>query len=312
MAVFGRGTVLVREWDVQETITVSADGQVEIRSEFDGSERDWFERHIAGLDGQAPSEPENVTVQQVSASIENFLIPAPEFADWQVFVPLLAQQGHEPAATVVLRDAPGGDWQGPLRATGIEQLFTAGARRDTPDGPGVVELSDAGLLRIPSGRLVVADPGWIDEHSLTITVSPGEYPVTLSLMRVVDSTYLGSCVAAAKVTIVDTPAGEWEMAIRPDQDVGLLGEGQFYGVGVDTGIAAFVDATRGSVSEADLDDLAERLESRSAVELTGPAGGPNLIAFHAGWGDGSYPAWIGRTEDGQVSCVVIDFQPPRR
>ncbi|MGO4617291.1 DUF4241 domain-containing protein [Nocardia sp. 2YAB30] len=299
------------KWDVEETTTISADGQVEIRSKFDGSDNDWFERHTARIRGQATSGPGNVTVQRFSASIEDFLSPTPEFGGWQVFVPLLAQQGHEPASAVVLRDAPAGEEQGPLRATGIEQLFTSGTR-GTSDGPAVVELSVAGLLRVPSGRLVVADPGWIDQESLTVTVPPGQYPVTLSLIRSADSTHSGSRVAAAKVTVVDTPASEWEMALRPGQDLGLLGEGQFYGVGVDTGMAAFIDATYGPVSEADLYDLVERLDSLFAVELTTSESEPNLIAFHAGWGDGSYPAWIGRTEGGQVSCVVIDFQlyPP--
>lgn len=193
--------------------------------------------------------------------------------------------------------------EGPLRATGVEQLFAPGTR-DTPDGPAVVEIIDAGLLRVPSGRLVVSDPGWISEESRTITVPPGEFPVTVSLMRTTND----ARVAAAKVTLLETPPTEWEMAIRPDEDLGLLSEGQFYGVGVDTGTAAFLDATR-PVNEAEFDDdLVERLESSFTAELTGPEPEPNLIAFRAGWGDGSYPAWIGRTEGGQVSCVVIDFQ----
>jgi hypothetical protein len=98
------------------------------------------------------------------------------------------------------------------------------------------------------------------------------------------------------------------MALRPDENLGLLGEGQFYGVGVDTGTAAFMDATR-TVSEDQLDqDLFIPLDSLFSVELPSTKPEPNLIAFRAGRGDGTYPVWIGRTDDGQVGCVVVDFQ----
>ncbi|POX65553.1 hypothetical protein C3481_16055, partial [Microbacterium sp. Ru50] len=115
-------------------------------------------------------------------------------------------------------------------------------------------------------------------------------------------------VAAARVTFLDIPPREWEMALRPDEDLGLLGEGEFYGVGVDTGTVAFMDATR-TVIEDELDEnLFIPLDSRFTVELPGTEPEPNLIAFRAGQGDGSYPVWIGRTDDGQVGCVVVDFQ----
>ncbi|MFJ4058827.1 DUF4241 domain-containing protein [Streptomyces albogriseolus] len=237
-------------------------------------------------------------------AVEKISCPAPEFGDWQVFAPFLAQQGHEPATTVVLNDVSVDEGAGPLRATDIEHLFRPGAR-DTPDGPAVLELGDAGLLRITSGRLAVSDPGWVSDPR-TVAVPPGEYPVTLSLLR--RTPWL--TVAAAKVTLLDTPPHAWEMALRPDEDPELLGEGQFYGVGVDTGTVAFMDATR-TVDEEGLDEevfLPLSLADRPSVELPGTQTGPNLIAFSAGWGDGSYPVWIGRTEDGQVGCVVVDFR----
>jgi hypothetical protein len=135
-------------------------------------------------------------------------------------------------------------------------------------------------------------------------VPPGEFLVTLSLLR---TTY-GVDVAAAKVTFSDIPPREWEMALRPDEDLGLLGEGEFYGVGVDTGTVAFMDATRAVIEDELDEDLFIPLDGRFTVELPGAESEPNLIAFRAGRGDGSYPVWIGRTDDGQVGCVVVDFQ----
>lgn len=290
---------LYGKWDVQETTTVSADGQVEVRSEF------------AGPRGGSPesshdraSGPSSVPVRQFATPIEDFLCHAPEFGDWQVFAPFLAQQGHESAATVVLNDVSVEGGSGPLRATGIEQLFSPGAC-DTREGPAVVEPIDVGMLRITSGHLAVSDPGWIS-NPRTVAVPLGEFPVTLSLLR----TTRGAGVAAARVSFLDIPPQEWEMTLRPDEDLGLLGEGQFYGVGVDTGTAAFMDATR-TVTEDQLDDdifIPLDSDSQFSVELPGTEPEPNLIAFSAGQGDGAYPVWTGRTEDGQVSCVVVDFQ----
>lgn len=98
------------------------------------------------------------------------------------------------------------------------------------------------------------------------------------------------------------------MALRPDEDLGLLGEGQFYGVGVDTGTAAFMDATLTVIEDQLDEDLFIPLASHFTVELPSTEPEPNLIAFRAGRGDGAYPVWIGRTDDGQVGCVVVDFQ----
>ncbi|WP_199552192.1 DUF4241 domain-containing protein [Streptomyces sp. N35] len=286
-----------KKWAVQETTTVSDDGQVEVKTEFAGP------RGASTQPPQAPpAGPSSVPVRRFSAPVESFLCPVPEFGDWQVFLPLLAQAGHEPATTVVLSDVPVAEGSGPLRATGIERLFRPGAC-DAPEGPAVVEHVDAGLLRITSGQLAVSDPGWLGDPR-TVAVPPGEFPVTLSLLR----TTRGATVAAARVTFLDTPPHEWDMLLRPDEDLGLLGEGQFYGVGVDTGTAAFLDATR-TVSEDQLDeDVFIPLDGRFTVELPGTGPEPNLIAFRAGQGDGSYPVWLGRTEDGQVGCVVVDFQ----
>nr|WP_237530647.1 DUF4241 domain-containing protein [Streptomyces sp. SID3212] len=287
------------KWDVQETTTVSADGEVEVKSEFAGPRGASTDSPHARTTG-----PSSVPVRRFAAPVESFLCPVPEFGDWQVFAPFLAQQNHEPATTVVLNDVSVDEGSGPLRATGIEQLFRQGPC-ETPEGPAVVEPVDAGLLRITSGRLAVSDPGWIRDPR-TVAVPSGEFPVTLSLLR----TTHRAGVAAARVTFLDIPPREWEMALRPDEDLGLLGEGQFYGVGVDTGTAAFMDATR-TVLEDQLDeDLFVPLGSDScfSVELPGTEPEPNLIAFRAGRGDGAYPVWIGRTDDGRVGCVVVDFQ----
>ncbi|MFJ4822629.1 DUF4241 domain-containing protein [Streptomyces bacillaris] len=159
--------------------------------------------------------------------------------------------------------------RGKRSATGLSA--PKGRRRkqpDTADGPAVVEPVGVGLLRITSGQLAVSDPGW-GEDPRTVAVPQGGFPVMLSLLR----TAYRVDVAAARVTFLDAPPREWEMLLSPDEDLGLLGEGQFYGVGVDTGTSAFMDATR-TVTEDQLDeDLFIPLDSHSASNC--PARSPS-------------------------------------
>ncbi|WP_227983419.1 DUF4241 domain-containing protein [Nocardia spumae] len=328
------------EWASQKIISISPDGQIEIETASDWStwlplaERMWpgrgpFTESEIGVTqrfsiGNYPiSWPEDDT-RPVSATLptENthghtsivLGIPTPEFGEWKSIAGLLTSQGHELASTLsFVPDEPEGDWQ-PLRAVGIEELFTPGATHTTIDGSAVIALRDVGVLRVPSGQLAAADPGWIEDNideRRVVTVPAGEYPVTLALMRFDDS---GARVGGAKMTVTDAPVARWEMALRAAEDPDLLGKDEFYGVGVDTGVAAFFDATRGPlVDEEGADTFDEQilyggLEGDVVVEVAESDSEPNLIAFYAGWGDGAYPLWIGRADDGHVCCAVIDFR----
>lgn len=41
--------------------------------------------------------------------------------------------------------------------------------------------------------------------------------------------------------------------------------------------------------------------------MSDPASGINSIAYLSGYGDGSYPVWIGRDAEGAVTCFVADM-----
>ena len=199
-----------------------------------------------------------------------------------------------------------------LYPSAAADLFQPGKRFRVETGDvAVSELKPAGMLRMPTGRLVATDPSWLhagpspDIGPFTATVAPGAYPVTLALLRGPDLR-----VAAARLTVRDEPVAGWEMALRPGQDTSTLRPGYFFGVGVDAAVIALFDAAA--------------LEAARSLENAGPgafhvegadrpleypslAPGANAIAFNTGWGDGDYPVWIGRTGDGAIGCFIVDM-----
>lgn len=192
----------------------------------------------------------------------------------------------------------------PMRPGDLEDLFVDGATRTVGGGAqqARLEVRHAGDLHVPSGRLIATDPAWLEHDAVpyTVTVPPGSYPVTLSLARIgADPRHLR--VAAARLAVTDRPVHGWEMALRPGQDPLDLGHDEFFGFGVDAGMACFVDA----------DEVERRLNTWRTLGLGDEPylrvedGG--MVLWFSGWGDGAYPTWIGRDAAGEVVCFVADM-----
>ncbi len=235
--------------------------------------------------------------------------PVPAFGDWSAVVgdvgPVTPRPDPDPAAGEPLDELP---WHPPepLRPRGLDETFRAGARFVLDDGSEVtVELAPGGRLRLPTGRLVVADPApWMTEAApFVAAVPPGEYPLQLSVVRFVDNLEHAR-VAACALWVSDRPTATWNNAWREGEVPLLLGDGEFFGVGVDGGRVALVDAGAAPVFADAVEDAYEDMTGQ-VHELT--AARDNLITVESGWGDGSYPVWIGRDEAGQVTCFVVDF-----
>jgi hypothetical protein len=146
---------------------------------------------------------------------------------------------------------------------------------------------------MPSGQLIATDPAWIkaDDEPFTVTVPPGSYPVQLSVVRFDDDPGHRR-VAAARLAVREVPAESWEMALKAGQDPEDPPGGGFYGFSVDAGMGCFYDASA-AASFAHLAsdwlgqfDLPQMAFTAPAAD---PGSGANLIAYHSGWGDGSYP-----------------------
>ncbi len=210
-----------------------------------------------------------------------------------------------PAAHEEQPASPDAAWSVPrgLRPRYLEALFTPGSRFAAEESgtATVTAPQTAGVLRLSTGSVIAADPGTLSDRDepFTVPVPPGEYPVLIATMEW-DGKGWGENTAAM-LSVLDQPTVSWELAVRPDQDTRLLGEGEFYGFGVDSGMGAFLDAAGRDVLAAACEHGCE------PGETTDPDTGTNLIAYHSGRGDGSYPVWIGRTTEGEVTCLVADM-----
>jgi hypothetical protein len=234
--------------------------------------------------------------------------PVPDFGRWTLVTgdlgPLAPHADPPPADPL---DEPPWHPPAPCRPRQLDDTFEKGARFELDDGGEVtVELTRGGRLVLPSGRLIVADPDpWMHEVApFTETVEPGEYPVQLSVVRFADAPE-HTRVAACALWVSDRPTASWNNAWRAGEHPLLLGDGEFFGVGVDAGRVALVDASAAREYEETIEDAYDEMDGW-AHELAGPSDA-NLITVESGWGDGSYPVWVGRDDEGELTCFVVDF-----
>ncbi|MET0492621.1 MAG: DUF4241 domain-containing protein [Actinoplanes sp.] len=168
-----------------------------------------------------------------------------------------------------------------------------------PAGAKVV--SPAARLRLPSGRLVAAEPpglfaaGEVARWAFAETVPPGDYPVEI-LTR--DEVVLG-----ARVVARPEPVREWRPARSGDD------QDRVYPVDGGTGSFGSVEVFEALTGDEAREDL--------IADVSFDAHGPysvyndeetdtNLVVLHLG-GDGRYLTWVGYTAAGEVACFFTDF-----
>lgn len=257
----------------------------------------------------------------------------PAFGEW----PLLSAKVHgltEPpvfeAAEVPEGDggeAPAGCWRAPRPAQPgrIGELFRPGVRVTDGYHPEqtVVEPRRVGTLHVPSGVLAVAGPDSADDGpAITVPVPPGEYVLDEARVE-----YTYHCEwrnaqvettnpTAVRLLLGETPAESWEMALGPDDDLRIFIEDQIAGFVTDGATGCFADAgsfgslislfERGLIDgEPDLDGYEDLENGSMFIHRTwDTATGGELMAF-ATTGDGTYPVWLGRSEEGELVSVVV-------
>lgn len=242
------------------------------------------------------------------------------FGDWTAYVRGRMLGLDKGAGDVAVTRSPDGGhqdavpplWRAPaaMRPSYLRAMFIPGSRfSDSERNAAVVTQPEAaGVLRVPTGAVIAADPGTLDsrDEPFTVKVPAGNYPVLVAGMRWERERWGES--TAAMLRILDKPTASWELAVRPGEDARMLGDGEFYGFGVDSGMGAFLDASGRDALAATYQRRQESDPSDDEVtETADPASGTNMIAYLSGRGDGSYPVWIGRDADGAVTCLVADM-----
>lgn len=265
-----------------------------------------------GRDGQAVCGLNDGGFFQTSAEIDRPRTDRPAFGAWQEVLAVAGIEGADLSGTAGPPLLPVNDdgerWAPghPLRPGDLVAMFTPGARASESGDPVEIEVVDAGEVRLPSGRLVATDPGYLtrklrpEEGPLTARVAPGTYPVELSIAQ--NPADGGGTVAGARVVVSDEPVVSWELGLRQGEIEADLNDEEFFGFGVDTGTASFTDAE----AIPAVADPAQEV-SASLDDWYGTVDEGALVMWHAGYGDGSYPVWVGRDSDGAVAVFVADM-----
>jgi hypothetical protein len=228
---------------------------------------------------------------------ENVAVPAVD--GWPRIARLTGPVTVRPGPAVVPARFP---WRPPrpLQPRHVTEMVTDGARFRAEDGRVLtIERIPAGTIRLPSGRLVVADPAWLDTDAtpLAVTAPPGEYPVDVFRLPEIGN-------AVCRVTVTDAPVTSWHLAMRDGDHELALGDGEYVGNPVDTATLCLVDET--GVPAYPRDEIQAAMESGTDPYRTLSAKNTDLVIV-PGWSDGANPVWLGRTEDGTLGCYVLDF-----
>ncbi|MEV7727759.1 DUF4241 domain-containing protein [Streptomyces sp. NPDC087917] len=211
----------------------------------------------------------------------------------------------------------------PMTAPDYDRYFTPGLAFAYESGQtGTLHVAVAGELWLPSGRVTACDPfiglGAGEAEPFTAAVAPGRYRVETAIATLTtpdepadEAPHLRT--AAARVVIGDALTVTWELALVAGQDPAELDEDEYFGYGVDAGAGCFYDPAADEAfsecqgDEGPLWDAFEANDHGPGPYLITGESGHTLTAFGSGWGDGSYPTWVGRDARGEITCFVTDF-----
>ncbi|PCC71835.1 Protein of unknown function [Nannocystis exedens] len=181
--------------------------------------------------------------------------------------------------------------------------------------PQVQAVRLAGKLVVSSGRIVACDPCIRSgAPAFEREIPRGTHPVRVFVTK--GSRRIGLALLACS----DAPVASWVMATRPGQSLADLQEGHYFGYPVDTGLGCFMDAVAAellreaedalddeSFYDAVLDDALEENDQLFADVRPAKRHKDNVIVFRSGGGDGVYASYWGLAADGEVACLVTDF-----
>ena len=193
-----------------------------------------------------------------------------------------------------------------------------------------------GPVSLPSGEAIVCDPLVFlnaDSNPYFQSVPPGEYEVTLAVVAPDES---GDCAryAAALARFSDEKTVRYVEALIGEESLTGLEAGEYFGFGVDAGLACICDAkTRDAFAAfeakwrneagrgANLYDdyfsalMADNYQKHPQYQREGgdwlnwkiPGTEYHIPIFQSGFGDGVYPVYFGFDRDGRICSLVVQF-----
>ncbi len=191
----------------------------------------------------------------------------------------------------------------------------------------------AGTVSIPTGDILVRDPlVWLrrDEAPYFIKVPAGEFPVTIAAVRPKDDAVR---YAAVKVAFTGQRSVRQEEALIGHENLDGLEDGSFFGFNVDAGLAAIVDLRvrdaycdfseqfhrehpDGNMYDDYFAELfVQSYQAAPALQRSGgdwiawtiPGTNYQMPIFATGFGDGTYPVYLGYDENGAICSLFIQF-----
>lgn len=198
--------------------------------------------------------------------------------------------------------------------TDFEKAFTDGLRFNARGGLGdVLHVRSAGVLDVPSGRLVACDPVLVTDAPVppfARAVPPGRYPVQLSRWTSLEQR--DERIAAAKLVFSAAAPVRWELALREGEEGRPMRRKKDASFPVDSGLGCVMDAERARtwLSQDEAARQARIATARpgheSAFKL-GPPLASELVGFSSGPGAGRYRSWWGLDAAGEPVALVVDF-----
>jgi hypothetical protein len=193
-----------------------------------------------------------------------------------------------------------------------------------------VETINIGTIHISSGKLVATDPLIsASAKALDITVPKGNYPIMLYQALTKDA---GPRIALACLELTKSKPIKWILTVEDSTDTSVLTEGEYFGFGVDSGLAGLYDYQAGKELDAfdtkyfkehhgsniydDFFDAEFKKNSKNQsdpqdrsewINFKLPDSDLNITMFSSGYGDGVYPVYKGIDAKGKICCVIIDF-----
>ncbi len=193
-------------------------------------------------------------------------------------------------------------------------------------GESKIELStlaftvkNLGRLKIKHGRIVACDPFNADDD---VSIKPlkadfpkGKYLCEVSVACIDESAE--EYVGFARIRFSNELPVRWELAVREGENAETYANKDDFGYPVSSAIGGFMDISAQKEyktlvkKNADYwdqieDEMAER-DEKACGSMIWAMDDTNMALFPSGYGDGTYPTYIGYDEEGRICRLVTDF-----